>query len=92
MSTTNINLNDLYFEYKVLPRVVGEPTFKVLHEILKQLKANTSTVPCMLGGGANGYLGMLVSPAKYEVIAPGTPFVPLTMPGVLTILPADTQY
>ena len=92
MSTTNINLNDLYFEYKVLPRVVGEPTLKVLHEILKQLKANTSTVPCMLGGGSNGYLGTLVSTAKYDTIAPGTLFVPPTMPGALTILLTDTQY
>ena len=92
MSMTNINLKDLYFEYKVLPIVVGEPTFKVLHEILKQLKANTSTVSCMLGGGASGYLGMLVSTAKYDAIAPGTPFVPPTMPGALTILPTDTQY
>ena len=50
MSASNINLNELYFEYKVLPRIVGEPTFNHLHEILKQLKANTCAVPCTLGG------------------------------------------
>ena len=92
MSAANINLNELYFEYKVLPRVAGEPTFNVLHEILKQLKANASAVPCTLGGGANGYSGMLVSATKYATLAPGSPFVPPTMPGALTILPTDTQY
>ena len=35
----------------------------------------------MLDGGANGYLDMLVSTAKYDTIAPGTLFVPPTMPG-----------
>ena len=92
MSTSNINLNELYFEYKVLPRIVGEPTFNNLHEILKQLKANTCAVPCTLGGGANGYLGMLVSPPKYATVAPGTPFVAPAMPGALVINPTDTQY
>ena len=92
MSTSNINLNELYFEYKVLPRIVGEPTFNHLHEILKQLKANTCAVPCTLGGGANGYLGMLVTPLKYATIAPGTPFVAPQMPGALLINPTDTQY
>ena len=90
MSAANINLNELYFEYKVLPRVAGEPTFNVLHEILKQLKANASAVPCTLGGGANGYLGMLVSATKYATLAPESPFVPPTIPGALTILPTDT--
>ena len=92
MSASNINLNELYFEYKVLPRIVGEPTFNHLHEILKQLKANTCAVPCTLGGGANGYLGMLVTPLKYATIAPGTPFVAPQMPGALLINPTDTQY
>ena len=54
MNTTNVNLKDLYFEYKVLPRIVGEPTFNTLYDMLKQLKANDAAVPCTLGGGANG--------------------------------------
>ena len=56
-NASNINLKDLYFEYKLLPRIVGEPTFGSFHEMLKQLKANAAAVPCMLWGGANGYLG-----------------------------------
>ena len=92
MNTSNINLNDLYFEYKVLTKIVGEPNFDKLHVLFRELKANTAAVPCTLAGGANGYLGMLVSPAQYQTVAPGTPFVPPVAPGALTIAPGDTQY
>ena len=92
MNTNNINLIDLYFEYKVLPRIVGEPTFGALHEMLKQLKANATSVPCTLGGGANGYLGILVSANQYNTVAPGTPFIPPPRPGPLVLNPGDTQY
>ena len=92
MNTSNINLKELYFEFKVLPKIAGEPTFGALHEMLKQLKANSAAVPCTLGGGANGYLGILVSPAHYNTVAPGTPFVPPPMPGPLVMNPGDTQF
>ena len=90
--TANINLNELYFEYKVLTQITGEPTFDKLHKMFRQLKANTAAVPCTLGGGANGYLGMLVSAAQYNTVAPGAPFVPPPMPGHLVINPSWTQY
>ena len=92
MSTTaNINLNELYFEYKVLTKIIGEPTFDKLHEMFRQLKANMAAVPCTLGGGENGYLGMNVSSAQYNTVAPGAPFVPPPMPGALVIDPAYMQ-
>ena len=56
------------------------------------LKANTAAVPCTLVGGANGYLGILVSAAQYNTVPPGAPFVPSHMPGHLFIDPAYTQY
>ena len=92
MNTSNINLNQLYFEYKVLTKIVREPTFDDLHVLFRELKANVAAVPCTLAGGANGYLGMLISEAQYETVAPGTPFVPPPQPGVLVIDPAYTQY
>ena len=92
MNTSNINLNELYFEYKVLLKIIGEPTFDKLHELFRQVKANTAAVPCTLGGGANGYLGMIVSPTQYQTVAPGTPFVAPSAPGALVIDPAATQY
>ena len=92
MNTSNINLNELYFEYKVLTKIIGEPTFDKLHVLFRELKANTAAVPCTLAGGANGYLGMLVSAAQYQTVAPGTPFTPPPQPGPLVIDPTDTQY
>ena len=93
MSTTaNINLNKLYFEYKVLTKIIGEPTFDKLHEIFWQLKANMAAVLFNLGRGVNGYLGMLVSATQYNTVSPDAPFVPPPMPGHLVINPAYTQY
>ena len=60
--------------------------------MLKQLQANAAAVPCTLGGGTTGYLGMLVSAAQYNTVAPGTPFVTPPMPGPLVLTPGDTQY
>ena len=91
MSTTaNINLNELYFEYKILNKITGEPSFDKLHEMFRKFKANTAAVPCTLGGGSNRYRGMLVSAAQYNTVAHGAPFVPPPMPGHLVIDPAYT--
>ena len=92
MNTSNINLNDLYFENKELTKIVGEPNFDKVHILLRVLKANTAAGTCTLAGGANGYLGILVSAARYQIVAPGTLFVPPNTPGPLLINPGDTQY
>ena len=70
MSITNINLKELYFEYKVLTKIIGKPDFEKLHVLFRELKANTAVVPCSLGGGASGYLGMLVTATQYATIFP----------------------
>ena len=50
MNTSNINLNDLYYEYKVLTKIEGEPTFDSLMVLFQKLKVNTTAVLCTLGG------------------------------------------
>ena len=92
MNASNVNLNELYFEYKVLTKVIGEPTFNKLHKMFCQSKSNTIAVPCTIGGGVNGYLGMLISAAQYATVAPTTPFVPQPIPGSLVIDLDMTQY
>lgn len=92
MSTANNNQNELYFEYKVLTRIIGESTFTKLHKLLCKLKANSTALPCTLRGRANGYVGMLVSAEKYATLAPAIPFVHPLMSGALVIDPNDTQY
>ena len=60
--------------------------------MFRQLKANTSALPGTLGSGENGYLGMIVSAAQYNTVAPSAPFVSPPMPGHLFIDPDYTQY
>ena len=70
---TNINYVDNYFQIPVLTHIHGEPTFETLKNLRNQVKANAGSVTTHLGGGAFGYLGLLLSPAEYNRIAAGTP-------------------
>ena len=90
MTTANINLKKIYFDYKVLPVITGNLKLSKLREILKQLKANTVSVLNTLGGKANGYLDILVSTQAYATVAPRILFVPPLMPAALVIGPNNT--
>jgi hypothetical protein len=41
----------------------------------------------MLGGSNNGYMGLIMSPANYNQIAPGNPFVTPIFPGAQVLIP-----
>ena len=90
MNTSNINLNELYYDYKVLTKIVGEPNFDKLIVLFQELKANTAAVQCTLASGATGYLGIIASAALYDTIAPGTLFVPAIALIALAINPGNT--
>ena len=85
------DFNKLYFEHKEIPRIQGEPAFPSLHDMLRRMKANASSVPTSLGGGAHGYVGILLSPQAYASLSP-TPFIAPLHPGALFIPPGATQY
>jgi uncharacterized phage-associated protein len=60
---------------------MGEPTYKTIRELQDKLVENASSIECGLGGGANGYLGVLLTAAEYMTI-PGTfPFQAPVNPG-----------
>ena len=65
MTSTNIDYVKTYFDYPVLTKIHGEPTYESLQEIKDQLKTNAATVTCELGGGANGHLGLVLTPLEY---------------------------
>ena len=90
--TSSTDLSALFFEHKILPKILGEPTFDKLHQLLRWMKANACSVPCPLGGGMNGYVGMLVSALSYASLAPGTPFVAPVSTGILQVPSNATQY
>ena len=91
MSTTAINYRETHFEYPELTRVHGEPTFESLITMENELKANAQTVYSDLGGGAHGYLGLVLPPPKYAMIS-NVPFIKPPHPGPLVIPPNTTQH
>ena len=81
---------DSYFEHLVLTTIRGEPTYKTLHHIKNELKANASSAPTTLVGGNCGYLGMVLTPAEYRRILPNNPFTRPPNLGVLSPNPNGT--
>ena len=82
-STSSVNYKDSYFGHPLLTMIRWEPTYETLHHLKNELKANASSVPTTLGGGNRGYLGMILTPAKYRRITPTNPFARPPNPGVL---------
>ena len=57
------------FEYPTLSKVQGNPSYESLQKINDELKTNASSVPCDLGGGANGHLGLVLTPVEYAFVS-----------------------
>ena len=91
-STGNTNFRELYFEHKELTRIMDEPTFGPLHNMLLELKANASSISCNLGGGAHSYARYIVSHVTYATIAPLTPFIIPLHTGPLSVAVGATQF
>ena len=79
ISTNNGDYHSL-FKIKEATRLTAEPTFKSLTNLQDQLKINAQAIPSVLGGGNHGHLGLVVSPAEYQMITL-TPFVRPINPG-----------
>ena len=92
LSSRLTNYPDLYFEHKSLTRISDEPTFVILQQLLLKLKANALSVPSTLGGGAHGFIGIILSRPTYTTLAPMTTFAIPTHPGGLRVPMGDTQY
>jgi hypothetical protein len=60
-----------------IPKIQGAPDFSSLSELKQLLGANAAEKDMTLGRGTNGYLGLILTAAEYNTIAPGTPFNPL---------------
>ena len=91
MITGQTIFRDLYFEYKALTRVNGEPTFTSLQKLLLELKLNAVSVPTTLGGGAHGFTSIILSPPTYTTLSPFHPFVVPIYPDAL-LNQQRTQY
>lgn len=61
-------------------KIFGEPDFLSLKNLRDTIRYNAASVDCHLGGGTNGYLGALLTPAQYATVDP-TAFVAPVFPG-----------
>ena len=84
-----VNYRTEFFEHVDLTPIAGEPDFESLNRLKNELKRNAQNVPCPLGGGNHGFLGMVLTAAEYAVVVPAHQFVAQAHPGNLTI-PAGT--
>ena len=69
MTSTNIDYVDTYFEFRVLTKAHGEPTYEKLKAIKNELKSNACSVASDLGGGTHGHLGLVLTAAEYAAIS-----------------------
>lgn len=69
-------------------KIEGTPTYESLRELRDTLKINASSVPSSRGGGAHGYLGLVLSSPLYATIDP-TPFNIPNNPGLQPIIPRN---
>ena len=56
-----------------------------MKRLKNELRANASSVETNLGGGDHGYLGLILTEAEYQRVAPVTSFIAPRFPGELTI-------
>jgi len=78
------------FPNQYIARVQGEPSYKSIKQVKKLIIENAAAIHTNLGGGNLGYIGLVVSPAKYLIISGGTPFIPHPNPTPLPIIPAGS--
>jgi len=63
-----IDYTSSYFKYKMPTPICREPTNKSLEWLKLELQANASSVEIDLGGGNNGYLGLVLNDSEYTTI------------------------
>ena len=71
------------FQYPVLDKIHGQPSFESLKNLKKQLKTNSQ---CVGDPNAFGYLGLVLPQAEFTRIA-NTQFTPPADPGTFTVPP-----
>ena len=82
ITTANVDYIKTNFEYPVLTKITGKPTYESFKTIKDELKTNAGNVQCDLGGSENGHLGLVLSDAEYATVNV-TPYVRPVHPGAV---------
>ena len=75
VTTANINYINTNFPFPVLTKITNLPMYESLKKIKDKLKNNAASVPCDLGGGANGHLDLMLSDVEYAMVNPNTHYI-----------------
>ena len=86
-----VNYRETNFETKELTPIRGEPSPDTILGLRNQLKSNARSVLSNLGGGTNGHLALVLSPAQYALLS-NIPFEKPMHPGALVIPPGTTLH
>jgi hypothetical protein len=78
------------FPNPVLPKIEKEPTSEDIKVTTRLLNENAISVPSMMGGGARGHLGIIMTQVAYAAIS-ATPWVEPLNTGASPIIPPDTN-
>ena len=85
-----INHKNTLFEWAKLTSIRGKPTFKMLHNILNKIKANTKAIYSNLREGSHSYISLVITDC--EIWISNIPFVNMTHPGMLIIPDSTTDH
>ena len=87
ITSSAVDYISTYFEHPTLTKIHGEPSYMMLQKMKNELMRNAASVPSDLGGGANGHLGLLLSPLDYGHVN-HIAYIRPVHPGLL-VLPPD---
>ena len=87
----NPDYKNQFFQYPELTKIQDEPETQSLIVIRNEVKANAMTVHTILGGGAYGHLGLVLTPAQYAQVPNSAPYEKPEHPGVYQVAPG-TQF
>ena len=81
------NISD-NFPIKNMTKIIGRPNYESITILRNELVDNAISVPCTLGGGAHGYIGLVNTPARYLIIAGlNNTLIAPNYPGALPVIP-----
>ena len=70
MSDRHVDYASAYFTHREPTKILGEPSYRTLTQLKKELHSNASSVDSDLGGGDHGYLGLVTHGANYPGAIP----------------------
>ena len=76
------------FPHPNIKKTLDEPNYYSIKAVEKKLIRNAASIPTKLGGGNHGFLGLVLTPQKYETIT-GYVFTPHLNPGTFPIFPQN---